>query len=73
MLHHAYALAGLALEVLDPERAAFLQSRYIDMGFLLTEDYVKVAVHDYLHGQGWGSTFGSSGLPGWSWWEGFLS
>ena len=43
-----------------------------DMGFPLTKVYVEVVVCDYLQGQeGRNSSFGSSGLPGRSWWEGF--
>lgn len=45
-----------------------------DMGFPLTKDNVEVVVRDYLRGQeGRGRAFGSSGVPGRSWWEGFLS
>lgn len=44
-----------------------------EMGFLLTKGYVEVVVRDYLKGQDRSSVFGSSGLPGRSWWEFFLS
>lgn len=44
-----------------------------EMGFLLTKDYVEVVVRDYLKNESHSSVFGSSGLPGRSWWEGFLS
>ena len=45
-----------------------------EMGFPLTKDYVEVIVRDYLRSQeARSSAFGSSGLPGQSWWEGFLS
>ena len=44
------------------------------MGFPLTKDYVEVVVRDYLkeHPDRINS-FGTSGLPGHSWWEGFFS
>ena len=45
-----------------------------EMGFPLTKDYVEVVVRDYLSSQeGRSGAFGSTGLPGRSWWEGFLS
>ena len=44
-----------------------------EMGFPLTKDYVEVVVRDYLKNESRSSVFGSSGLPGRSWWEGFLS
>ena len=45
-----------------------------DMGFPLCKEYVEVVVRDYLHGlEGRGRTFGVNGLPGRSWWEGFMS
>ena len=42
-----------------------------EMGFPLTKGYVEVVVTDYLKNQNRMSSFGPSGVPGWSWWEGF--
>ena len=44
-----------------------------EMGFPLTKGYVEVVVRDYLKNQYRSSAFGSSGIPGKSWWERFLS
>ena len=43
------------------------------MGFPLTKDYVAVVVRDYLQAEGRNCLFSGDGLPGRSWWEGFLS
>ena len=43
-----------------------------EMGFPLTTGYVEVVVRDYLKNNSRSSSFGPSGVPGRSWWEGFL-
>ena len=55
----------------DEEREIVVTCQVLsEMGFPLTKAYVKVVVRDYLKSEG---GFGSSGLPGRSWWEGFSS
>lgn len=59
---------------LDEEREIVVTCQVLaEMGFPLTRGYVEVVVRDYLQSEGRGSAFGSSGLPGRSWWEGLLS
>lgn len=59
----------------EEEREIVLTCQVLaEMGFPLSKDYVEVVVRDYLRGQeGRGRSFGVSGIPGRSWWEGFLS
>ena len=42
------------------------------MGFPLSKAYVEVVVRDYLKNINRSSSFGPGGIPGQSWWEGFL-
>ena len=42
------------------------------MGFPLNKDYVDVVVKGYLKQIGRPNPFGEDGIPGDSWWKGFL-
>ena len=58
----------------EEEREIVLTCQILaEMGFPLTKSNVEVVVRVYLINQDRGSTFGSRGIPGRSWWEGFLS
>ena len=43
-----------------------------EMGFPLNKDYVDVVVKGYLKQIGRPNPFGEDGIPGYSWWKGFL-
>ena len=66
---------GSTILTRDEEHEIVLTCQILaEMGFPLTKDYVEVVVRDYLSSQeGRSGAFGSTGLPGRSWWEGFLS
>lgn len=70
--HKRYGGSSTVLTT-EEEREIVLTCQILaDMGFPLTKAYVEVVVKDYLKNQDRNSLFGPSGIPGRSWWEGFL-